>query len=338
VLQPLSTGITYQIIPKVTEDGIPLHTMGYGRTSAADGTTFKWVFNYPGTYWDAASIIVKYLLDENGGSLEGKKVTLLYHNSAYGKEPIRTLEKLAEKHGFDFSTIAVDSPGQEQKSQWLQIRRERPDYVLMWGWGVMNSVAVSEAAAIGYPMDHFIGVWWSGAEPDVLPAGAGADGYKAINFTGVGMDFPFYEDLKEHVIDAGKGAGDGTSVGTVQYNRGIYAAMLAAEAAKKAQELAGTPDITPAQMRDGMEALVIDAARLEELGMTGFGPELTVTCANHGGPGVGLMTQWDAEAKTWVKLTDFIASDKEVIAPLVAEDAAAFRAEAGIEPRECPAS
>ena len=167
------------------------------------------MFNYPGTYWDAASIIVKYLLDENGGSLEGKKIALLYHNSAYGKEPIRTLEELAKKHGFTLSTIAVDSPGQEQKSQWLQIRRERPDYVLMWGWGVMNSVAVSEAASIGFPMDHFIGVWWSGAEPDVLPAGAGADGYKAINFTGVGMDFPFYADLKQYVIDAGKGAGDG---------------------------------------------------------------------------------------------------------------------------------
>jgi branched-chain amino acid transport system substrate-binding protein len=338
VIQPLSTGITYQLIPRVTEDKIPLHSMGYGRTSSADGTTFEWVFNYPGTYWDAASIIIKYLLDENGGSLEGKKIALIYHNSAYGKEPIRTLEVLAEQHGFTLTTIAVDSPGQEQKSQWLQIRRERPDYVLMWGWGVMNSVAVTEAASIGFPMDHFIGVWWSGAEPDVLPAGAGADGYKAINFTGVGQDFPFYEDLKQHVLDPGKGAGDGTSVGTVQYNRGIFAAMLAAEAARKAQELAGTPDITPAQMRDGMEALTIDAARLEELGMTGFGPEITVTCANHRGPGVGLMTQWDAEAKTWVKLTDFIAADEDVIQPLIDEDAAAFRAEAGVEPRDCPAS
>jgi branched-chain amino acid transport system substrate-binding protein len=338
VLQPLSTGITYQLIPRVTEDEIPLHTMGYGRTSAADGTTFEWVFNYPGTYWDAASIIVKYLLDENGGSLDGKKITLIYHNSAYGKEPIRTLEELAKKHGFIFTAVPVDHPGQEQKSQWLQIRRERPDYVLMWGWGVMNSVAVTEAANIGYPMENFIGVWWSGAEPDVLPAGAGADGYKAINFTGVGTDFPFYEDLREHVLDAGKGAGDGTGVGTVQYNRGIYAAMLASEAALTAQEIHGTPDITPAMMRDGMEALKIDAARLEELGMTGFGPELEITCANHGGPGVGLMTQWDAEAKTWVKLTDFIASDKEVIQPLIEEDAAAFRAETGIEPRECPES
>jgi branched-chain amino acid transport system substrate-binding protein len=34
---PLSTGITYQLIPKVTADGIALHTMGYGRTSAKNG-------------------------------------------------------------------------------------------------------------------------------------------------------------------------------------------------------------------------------------------------------------------------------------------------------------
>jgi branched-chain amino acid transport system substrate-binding protein len=105
---------------------IPLHTMGYGRTSAADGKVFEWVFNYPATYWDAASIIVKYLLDENEGSLDGKKIVLVYHNSAYGREPIRTLEELAEKHGYNFSTIAVDHPGQEQRSQWLEIRRSAP--------------------------------------------------------------------------------------------------------------------------------------------------------------------------------------------------------------------
>ena len=41
VLQPLSTGITYQIIPKVTADRIPLHTMGYGRTSAVGVSTSR---------------------------------------------------------------------------------------------------------------------------------------------------------------------------------------------------------------------------------------------------------------------------------------------------------
>ncbi len=52
VLQPMSTGITYQLIPRMTEDKLPLLTVGYGRTSAADGSTFPWVFNFPATYWD----------------------------------------------------------------------------------------------------------------------------------------------------------------------------------------------------------------------------------------------------------------------------------------------
>jgi branched-chain amino acid transport system substrate-binding protein len=115
VYQPLSTGITYQLIPKASADGIPIHSMGYGRTSAANGDIFEWVFNYPGTYWDAASIMVLHALEQEGGSLDGKKITLLHHNSAYGKEPIRTLEALGEKYGFELALLPVDSPGQEQK-------------------------------------------------------------------------------------------------------------------------------------------------------------------------------------------------------------------------------
>ena len=90
VYQPLSTGITYQLIPKATADDIPVHSMGYGRTSAANGRVFSHIFNYPGTYWDAASIIIKYINDEEFGDLNDKKIALVYHNSAYGKEPIRT--------------------------------------------------------------------------------------------------------------------------------------------------------------------------------------------------------------------------------------------------------
>src|SRR5210317_1562046 len=94
VYQPLSTGITYQLIPKTTADGIPMHTMGYGRTSAKNGEVFRNIFNYPANYWDGASVAIKHLLDVNGGALDGKKIALVYHNSAYGKEPIRTLEEL----------------------------------------------------------------------------------------------------------------------------------------------------------------------------------------------------------------------------------------------------
>jgi len=333
--QPLSTGITYQLIPKVTADGIPLHSMGYGRTSAANGKMFPWVFNFPGTYWDAASIIIKYILQEEGGTLKGKKIALVYHNSAYGKEPIRTLQELSKKHGYELILLPVDHPGQEQKATWLQVRKERPSYVLLWGWGVMNQVAIKEAAAIRYPMDHFIGVWWSASENDTLPAGDEADGYKAITFHGVGEDFPFYADLKTYVYDKGLSAGDGSNKGYVLYNRGVVAAMWAVEAARTAQKLTGHAKITPSEMRDGYEALDVDEKRLDQLGFNNFTVAVKITCANHGGPGLGAIQQWNAKTKTWKIITPYMSADREVVDALIKEDSEAYAKENDITPRDC---
>ncbi len=153
--------------------------MGYGRTSARNGKIFSISLIIQQITGRRHQLAVNYLLNENSGSFEGKHIALLYHNSAYGKEPIRTLEDLSEKHGSELTLIPVDHPGQEQKSQWLQIRRERPDYVIMWGFGCMNQVAIQEAANMRFPMENFIGIWWAGAEHDVIPAGDVADGYKS---------------------------------------------------------------------------------------------------------------------------------------------------------------
>ncbi|KRS19587.1 ABC transporter substrate-binding protein [Roseovarius indicus] len=331
VFQPLSTGITYQLIPKATADGIPLHTMGYGRTSAKNGEVFRWVFNYPANYWDGASHAITHILNQNDGDISGKSIALVYHNSAYGKEPIRTLEELAKKHGYDLTLLPVDHPGQEQKSQWLQIRREKPDYVIMWGWGVMNQVAIQEAVNIRYPMENFIGIWWSGSENDVKPAGDRADGYKALTFHNLGSDYPVYDDIQQYVVDAGNAAGAGDNIGTVLYNRGMYAAMLAAEAIKTAQEMHGTSAITAEQMRDGMENLEMTEEKMAALGLPNFGPEFKVTCSNHGGNGYGAVSQWDAEAGEFTLITDYYQSDQDVLQALIEEDSTAFAEEAGIE-------
>lgn len=332
IIQPLSTGITYQLIPRVTADGVPLHTMGYGRTSAMMGETFPWVFNYPANYWDGASVAINYLLSQNANSLQGKSITLVYHNSAYGREPIPTLERLAQQYGFTFTAIPVDSPGQEQGSQWLQIRRERPDYVLMWGWGVMNAVAIQEAANIRFPMENFIGIWWSGSENDVRPVGAGAHGYTALTLHGVGTDYPLYQDIQTYVVDRGLAAGAGDQIGTVLYSRGLYAAMLAVEAARNAQAISGRAQITAADMRAGMESLVITQERLTELGLPNFSAAFEVNCQNHGGGGQAMVQRWDAEAGRWNLITDWIESDRALITELATADAAAFAAENNITP------
>ena len=80
-------------------------------------------------------------------------------------------------------------------------------------------------------------------------------------------DMPVFAEIQEHVLDAGLGAGDSTNLGSVLYTRGMYAAILAAEAIRTAQGDPGVADITPEMMRDGMEALVMTNARMEELGV-----------------------------------------------------------------------
>jgi len=337
VFQPLSTGITYQLIPKASVDEIPVFSMGYGRTSAANGKVFPWVFNFPATYWSQATVFVQYIADQEGGmdKLKGKKIALVYHNSAYGKEPIRTLESLAEKEGFELQLLPVDHPGQEQKATWLQVRRERPDWVLMWGWGVMNQVAIKEAASIRYPMDRFIGVWWSGSENDVLPAGDAANGYLSGAFHAPGDGFPLHDDIKKHVYDADKGAGERERIGEVLYNRGLVAAMWTSEAIRTGMKMHNTDQPTGAQVRDGFEALKVDEARLTELGLPGFTYAVEISCENHEGPGKVALQQWDASAKQWNVVTDFYEPLRDITGPLIEEDSSAYAAENSITPRSC---
>ena len=337
VYQPLSTGITYQLIPKSSVDEIPIFSMGYGRTSAANGKIFPWVFNFPATYWSQATVFVQYIGEKEGGmnKLKGKKIALVYHNSAYGKEPIRTLESAAKKYGFEFMQLPVDHPGQEQKATWLQIRQQKPDWVLMWGWGVMNQVAIKEAASIRFPMDRFIGVWWSGSENDVLPSGAAADGYLSGAFHQPGDNFPAMDDIKKYVYDKDMGFGDRERIGEVLYNRGLVAAMWTSEAIRTAMKIHGTNEVNAKQVRDGFEALDVNEARLKELGLPGFTIPVKITCENHEGPGKVALQQWDAKAKKWSLVSKFYEPLCDITGPLIAEDSAQYATENNVTVRDC---
>ncbi|MDF1793986.1 MAG: ABC transporter substrate-binding protein [Thalassobaculaceae bacterium] len=337
IFNPHSTGVTYALIPKATADEIPILSMGYGRTSAADGTVFPYIFNFPATYWSQASVFVKYVGAKEGGmdNLKGKKIALVYHNSAYGKEPIKTLEVLAEKYGFELMLLPVDHPGQEQKATWLQVRRGKPDWVFMWGWGVMNQVAIKEAAAIRFPMDHFIGVWWSGSENDVAPAGDAADGYLAGTMHAPGRDFGAIKDIITHVYDKGNGGGDLDRVGEVLYNRGMLEAIFTAQAIRNAVKIHGTKEINGKQLRDGLEVLTVTEESLSADGLSNFMKPFKVTCEDHEGAGLIAIQQWNAKDQKWVLVSDWIEPMTDIVRGLVKEDAGAFAKENNITPRSC---
>ena len=301
-------------------DKVVVHSMGYGMTASADGRWFPWVFNFPMTYWSQASAFVKYVGSQEGGmdKLKGKKIVHIFHNSPYGKEANPTLETLSKQLAFDLTLLPVDHPGQEQKATWLQVRRINPDWIYISGWGVMNQVAVKEAAAHGMKMDHVVGNWWTGTEADVVPAGDGAKGYKSMTFTAPGH-YRVHDDIVRLLYDKGKGAGKKEGIGEVLYNRMLVNAMFNSEAIRTAMAKYNTKSPTAEQVRWGFENLNLTEQRLEQLGMKGLTRPIKVTCDNHEGDGMAMVQQWDG--KKWTIVSEWIEPMREVVRPKLEEAA-----------------
>ena len=326
VFNPYSTGITLQLIPKASVDGVPVLSMAYGLSAAAEGDTFPWVFNPPMTYWDGASGVIKHIADQEGGldALKGKKIGYIFLDAGYGREPLEIFNQLASEYGFELLQYPVAGKEmQNQSSQWLNVRRDRPDYMVMWGWGAMSPTAVKEATKIRFPMDKFIGVWWSGGEADAAAGGAQAKGYKTLNFNGVGQDFPAIQDIITHVHEKGLSkVGSVDEIGQNLYNRGVMNSVIMTEAIRTAQEMTGNTEITPADMRAGLENLEITEERLAELGLTDFMKPIKLSCDDHSGHGQMYVQQWDGEK--WEPASDWFDPMTEIVAPLLENAAKSY--------------
>jgi branched-chain amino acid transport system substrate-binding protein len=321
VTQPWSTGITLQVLPKTNVDMIPILAPGYGFSPMADGKTFQWAFNAPGGYWDAADMIIQYI--ESEGSLDGKKIAFLHLDHPFGKEPLPVLEALAAEKGFELVPIPVGlKEMQNQSAQWLQVRRERPDYVVMWGWGAMNAGAITEAVKTKFPMENMLGVWWSGHDADLALVGEDGKGYKSISWSFPNMDAPVMKDVQDLVISKGLSKTNETEMKGVFYGRGLVISAILAEGIAAAQQEYGVAEINAEQLRWGLENINMTEARIEELGLTGMVPPFSTSCSDHTGHAGGWMLEWDGEK--FVKVSDLLKPDVESYRALVAEKAAEY--------------
>ncbi len=330
-----STGITFAVTDKAFADKRVVVTMGYGLSQSVDGTVFEWNFPLLGTYWTAADVMVQDILKKEKGSLKGKKIALVYHDSPYGKEPIPLLQKRAAKDGFELSLFPVTPPGVEQKSVWLQIRQQKPDYVLLWSAGVMTPAAVREAQATGFAREKIYAIWWAGSDHDVKDIGAGAKGYNAITIHNSAAKDKVHADLKTHVYDKGQGtAGSVADASSMAHTRGMMISMLQVEAIRAAQDKFGKGKVmTPEQVKWGMENLDLTADKLKALGFGEVMRPVKTTCADHMGTDWARIVQWDGGK--WNITSDWYQSDKSLIDPMVKELSAKYAADKKITPRSC---
>jgi len=335
VMQPLSTGVTFAATEKAETDKIPIVTFGYGRSESADGGVFKWNFPLGGNYWVQADIQVQHWAKVAGGldKLKGKKLALIFHDSPYGKEAIPPLMERAKRHGFELMQLPVPHPGIDQRSVWLQIRQQKPDYVLLWGWGIMNIAALKEAIATGYPRDRMLGNWWSGSELDVAEVGAGAKGYSSLTLQhGAHPDAKVSKDILSQVYDKGNGTGPRGEVGSVLYMRGMLSAMFGVEGVRRAQERFGTGKVmTGEQVRWGLENLNLNDARLQTLGLTGVIRPIVTSCADHMGASVSRVHSWDGSK--WSITTDWYQADMQTLKPMLRAAADRYATEKNVQRR-----
>src|SRR5580693_2268996 len=215
IVNPWSTGITLSLIPKAAVDKIPILSMNYGLSAAARGDVFPWIFNPPATYWDGLSEILKYAGGGSIDALKGKTIGYLYFDAAFGREALPFFQSLAKEVGFNLKLYPVaPADMQNQSSKWLEIRRDNPDLLVMYGWGAMNPTAIKEAVKAEFPMDKFVSIWWPNDE-DAASAGDGAKGFKTLNWHGTGANYPALADIQKLVVDAGKSQTPKSQVGEV---------------------------------------------------------------------------------------------------------------------------
>ncbi len=302
----------YALTQKLTEDRIPGTSPGFGKAAAADGTKDPYIFPIAATYWSQAAAAVKYAKDQMGGSMKGKKIAYIVYDNPAGREPFPVLEELQKLEGFEMRTFAVPPPGVEMGAQVLDIaQRYRADFVISHLFGRSPSVAIKELKRVGYPLKKVVGFVWGAAEADVEAAGGYgvAEGYSALEFAGVGEDYPVLKEIKEMYKKEGKPEPKEMKE-SVYYNRGVFLAAIHVEAIRNALKAKPDGKITGADAKAGFE-------KIKNFTLGGLVPPIEITPTDH--EGGGLVQVWQVSGGKWVKRTDWFRAYPEVVGKVIKE-------------------
>ena len=304
----------YALAQKLTEDRIPGTSPGFGSAAAADGQRYPYIFPIAATYWSQGAAAVKFAKDQLGGNLKGKKIAYLFFDNPAGREPIGVLEDIAEREGFQLKTFAVPPPGVEMGAQVLDIaQRYRADYLITHLFGRSPSVSIKELKRVGFPLRKVVAMVWGAAEADVEAAGGWsvAEGYNAMQFAGVGTDYPVLNEIRAMYKKEGQEPPKEMN-STVYYNRGVLIAALHVEALRNAIKDKKGGNITGEDAKKGFE-------KISNFTLGGLVPPLKITPTDHEGGGV--VQIFTVKGGKFVKATEWFSAYNDVVAKHVKEAA-----------------
>lgn len=297
---------TQALTQKLTEDKIPGTSPGFGTAAAANGEKYPYIFPIAATYWSQMTAAVKYAKDNLGGNLKDKKIAYLFYDNPAGKEPMPLIEDLQKSEAFQLRTFAVPPPGVEMGAQVLDIaQRYRADFVIAHLFGRSPSVAIKELKRVGFPLSKVIGFVWASAEADIEAAGGWsvAEGYNAIQYAGVGSDYPVLKEIVEMYKKEGKPAPK-EMASTVYYNRGVLQAAIHLEAIRNAIKAKGGAMPTGEDVKKGFE-------QIKDFTLGGLVPPMEITAKDH--EGGGWVQIFQVKGGKWEKRTDWFRAYPELL-------------------------
>src|SRR5690606_39603155 len=244
--------------------------------------------------------------------LKDKKIAFVHIDSPFGKEPIALLEALAPAKGYKLQLFPYPVPGTEQAATWTEVRRFRPDAVIIWGAGPGQAVSIRGAISNGIsPKSVYSVVWISDTDMKSF-AGNRAVGVKRVTLVNPGTDQKLVQRIIEKVVEPGNGSGDRAIVGNTYYNIGVASMAIPVEAARRALAKSGAP-LTGEKLKAGLEML-------QGFDADGLMPPLTLTAEDHQGGGMGRIPEWDGQK--WAPLTDWYNAEQDLDGKLVKDEAA----------------
>ena len=295
------TPMVYALTPRHLEDKIPGITPGVGRADSTDGEAFPYIFPLAATYWSQMAAALQYVKEQ--GATSGDKIAYLYYDNPAGREPLPIWETICALEKYDCRTFAVPPPGVEMAAAVLDItRRMRADFVISHLFGKAPSIAIKEFKKNGYPLNKVISFVWGAGEHDMIAAGwKTAQGYLGMQFAGVGRDFPVIQEIMELYQSEGKEVP--ATVGSVYYNRGVFAGAIMVEGVRLALKNYGMP-VTGEKVKMGLE-------QIKDFGLDGFLPPLNITPQDH--EGGGWVRLYRTEGETLVPHTAWFRGYHDIV-------------------------
>jgi branched-chain amino acid transport system substrate-binding protein len=316
IFDTLSSPVANALLPRVMGDGVILLQSLVGRGEAIDGKTFKWVFPIGPTVWAQAANNSQYIKDQAKGDLKGKKIAFVYIDTPFGKEPLPLLQELAKQRGFELLTFPYAPPGNEQAAVWTQVRRASPNWSIIWGAGVGQTVSVKEAIRNGISPDKVASVIWL-SETDMKVVGTdAAKGVLKFEGAAAGREPKVIQDILREVIAKGKGAGKDDIVGSAYYNIGVMWGAVMVEGARRGLELNKGATFNAEVLNQGLRSIT-------NFSVEGLSPALTITKTDHQGGGMGRVSQWDGTNST--PKSDGMSASQDVEWKLIRESSAEFQ-------------